>query len=579
MVMADAAPAVPQPERPVRAWPVAALAIAYWAFLFALTQMDMIMFHRFMAKTIASALFLLVSWILWFTNGTVTGKVRLLGFGAFLGALGLGIALRDKSYDPFAFIMQSVPWMLTGWATWLVVGRYRPHAFSAVSLSVILLLSALVGDLFRWEGLDGRLRATLSLRWSATSEQQFLASKKASAAESPGASVTLRDGDFPDFRGARRDGVVRGVRVATNWKDARPEQVWKERVGPGWSGMIVVDGRLFTQEQRGESEAVVCYDAATGKERWAQTVPARFDEGIAGPGPRATPTYHQGRLYALGAAGMLSCLNAASGAVVWSRDLAKEASAPPPQWGFSASPLVVDGKAVVFIGGAKALGVIAVDAATGKPAWSREGGRESYSSAQLAVIRGKPQLLVQDNKRLAGLAVADGAVLWERAGEGENIIPMIQPHPLDDGLLLASQGMGMSLLELREDGGKWSVAEKWTSLKIKPSFNDVVVHDGHLYGLDDGILTCVELKTGERVWKRGRFGGGQVLLLADQGALIVLSEKGELAIVDAKPQDPGEIFRFPAIDGKTWNHPTVVQDRLFVRNGAEMACFRLTKTP
>src|SRR5258706_8699699 len=154
--MADAAPATPEAPRPLRAWPVAALAVAFWGFQIALVQMDMIMFHRFVSKTAASAVFLLLTLILWFSNGTVKGRTRLLGFGAFLAAVALGIALRDKSYDPFSFIMQTVPWMLTGWAAWVVVGRLRPQAFSTASLAGMLLASALVGDLFRWEGIDGR---------------------------------------------------------------------------------------------------------------------------------------------------------------------------------------------------------------------------------------------------------------------------------------------------------------------------------------------------------------------------------------------------------------------------------------
>ena len=162
-----------------------------------------------------------------------------------------------------------------------------------------------------------------------------------------------------------------------------------------------------------------------------------------------------------------------------------------------------------------------------------------------------------------------------RPGENENIIPMIQPHPLEDGTLLVSSSLDLALIEVQEEGGKWTITEKWSTKRFKPSFNDIVVHDRHVYGLDDGILCCVSLQNGERVWKKGRYGSGQVLLLADQGLLLVLSEKGELALVEAKPQEPGDVSRLPAIEGKTWNHPAIVKDRLFVRNSSEMACYRL----
>jgi outer membrane protein assembly factor BamB len=235
----------------------------------------------------------------------------------------------------------------------------------------------------------------------------------------------------------------------------------------------------------------------------------------------------------------------------------------------------VDGKVIVIVGGPQARGAVALDAATGKEVWARDGGKESYSSAHLVSIRGKPQILIHDNKRLAALSVADGAVLWERAGEDENIIPMIQPHPMDAGLLLVSSGQDLTLLDVCEEGAKWIAKEQWTTKKFKPTFNDFVVHDGHAYGLDNGILGCVNLKTGERVWKKGRYGLGQVMLLPDQGALLILSETGELAVVDAKPQEPADPVRIPAIEGKTWNHPAIVKDRLYVRNAKEMACYRL----
>ena len=249
--------------------------------------------------------------------------------------------------------------------------------------------------------------------------------------------------------------------------------------------------------------------------------------------------------------------------------------------GNAASPLVVDGKVLVFVGGAGAKGVVALDAATGEPRWSKLGGKESYSSVQLVTVRGKPQLLAQDNQGISGLAVADGAVLWQRPNPDAAVIPMLQAAPVDDHRFVVAFGSGIALLDLQEEGGTWKASETWSSERFRPSFCNFVVHEGHVYGLDDGILACVDVRDGSRVWKKGRYGSGQVLLLADQNLLVVLSEKGELSWVDAKPQEPGEVPRFPAIKGKTWAHPTVAQDRLIVRNAEEMACFRLrtSKSP
>jgi outer membrane protein assembly factor BamB len=558
---------------PIRVWPAGTLAAIYWTFQLIIAQMDMAMFPRFLSKSLGALAFLLLFLILWLANGTLSWRTRLAGLGAFLGSVALGIFLAHRSFDPLSFIMMVVPYVLTAWAAWMALMR-RTQALQRSSLAAGLLLTAGLFDLVRWEGLDGHLSSTVSWRWSATAEQEFLATRAGPAAAAESSKPwTLRESDWPEFRGPLRDGVVRGVRIATNWREAPPEKVWKQGVGPGWSSVIVVGGFLVTQEQRGENEAVVCYEAETGRELWAHEDVARFSEGIAGPGPRATPTYRDGRIYSFGASGLLTCLEAPTGKRIWSRDVAREASVPLPQWGYSASPLVVDGKVIVFAGGSR--GVASFDSVTGAPGWSLASGKDSYSSAHLVPVRGKPQIVMQDNKRMVGLAIADGAVLWERPNESEAVIPMLQPSPRPDGMLLVSSGQDLALLELREEAAVWKAVEKWTTPRFKPSFNDFVVHEGHAYGLDEGVLSCVDLRDGRRVWKKGRYGGGQLLLLADQGLLLILSEKGELALVEARPQEPGEVFRFPAIEGKTWNHPVLVGDRVYVRNAAELASYRL----
>ncbi len=555
--------------QPLRAWPIATLAALYWIFQIVVALAEMPVFARFLSGALSALAFLIVFIILWSSNGTLPGRTRWSGIGLLFGGAAAGIALAHSSYEPGGFLMASLPYVLTGVAIWLAAARHRRTAQSKAVLAAVFLIGFGAFDLVRWEGLDGRLHSSISWRWSRTPEQTFLATKGAVEAV-PQKPWSLKPGDSPEYRGVLRDGVVRGLKIDR----MEPEAAWKRRVGPGWSGVIVVDGRVVTQEQRGDVEAVVCYDVETGKELWSHGEAARFSEGISGAGPRATPTFRDGRLYTLGATGVVACLDAATGNAIWTRDLGKEAT-PPPQWGNSASPLVVDGKVIVFVGGAAARGVVALSASDGSPRWSKLGGKESYSSLQLLQVRGKPQLLAQDVQGLSGLAVADGAVLWQRPNPNSAVIPMLQAGALDDHRVVVTDGAGLALLDLIEEGGKWSAAELWTTQKFRPYFCNFVLRDGHLYGLDDGVLACLDLKDGSRVWKKGRYGSGQVLLLADAGLLVVLSEKGELALVEARPQEPGDVVRVPALEGKTWAHPTVAQDRLIVRNGAEMACFRL----
>jgi hypothetical protein len=167
-----------------------------------------------------------------------------------------------------------------------------------------------------------------------------------------------------------------------------------------------------------------------------------------------------------------------------------------------------------------------------------------------------------------------GTLLWEHPWRGN---PIVQPALTPDGdvLITASAESGTRRLAVAHGPGGWTVEERWTSLGLKPYFNDFVVHQGHAFGFDARILACIDLEDGKRKWKGGRYGNGQLMLLPDQDVLLVLSEEGQLALVSAAPDHFTELARFPAIQGKTWNHPVLVGDVLLVRNGEEMAAFRL----
>lgn len=372
------------------------------------------------------------------------------------------------------------------------------------------------------------------------------------------------------FRGAGRDGVVRGVSIATDWNATPPVELWRRPIGPGWSSFAVYDGRVYTQEQRGDDEVVACYDAATGEPVWGHADPVRFWESNAGAGPRATPTLHEGRVYTLGATGLVNALDAETGAVVWSRDAAADTGAKLPIWGFSGSPLVAGDLVVVAASGA----LVAYDRATGELRWRGPAGGEGYSSPHLATIDGVPQILLLSGAGVHGVAPADGALLWEHLWKG---YPIVQPALTADGDVLASVSdqSGLRRLAVAHGPDGWSAEERWTSIGLKPYFNDFVVHEGHAYGFDGGILAGIGLDDGERAWKGGRYGHGQLVLLPEQDLLLVLSEKGELALVAATPDGFKELARAPAIEGKTWNHPVLAGDVLLVRNGEEMAAFRL----
>jgi outer membrane protein assembly factor BamB len=378
------------------------------------------------------------------------------------------------------------------------------------------------------------------------------------------------------FRGTKRDGVVTGSHLQLDWT-AAPQQIWRQRIGPAWSSLIVVNGHVVTQEQRDEAEVVACYDAATGKEAWVFEDDVRFHESLSGAGPRGTPAFADGKIFALGGKGNLHCLDAVTGKPLWSHDLVAEAKATVPQWGFAVSPLVVDGKVIVFAPGKDADGLLAYDAASGELKWKSAAGGDTYSSPQFVELGGVPQVLMQDNTALRSVSVEDGTLLWEYPSGGEMSVPMLQPCAVGGDRVMVSAAEGLTLFEVKQAGGKWTTddADGWISNRIRPNFNDVVTHEGQVIGLDDGILCALDLETGERVWKKGRYGHGQVLLLADQDAVLVQGARGEVVLVGIGGEKPEELGRFEAIEGKSWNHPALVANRLYVRNGEEIACYEL----
>jgi outer membrane protein assembly factor BamB len=351
-------------------------------------------------------------------------------------------------------------------------------------------------------------------------------------------------------------------------------ELWRRPIGPGWSSFAVRGDVFYTQEQRGDDEIVACYHLTTGKPVWMHRDATRFWESNGGAGPRATPTLSNGRVYAFGATGILNALDAHDGSVIWSRNAASDTGTPVPGWGFASSPLVVGDLVVVHAGV-----LVAYDRATGDRRWLGPARGGGYSSPHLLTIDSVAQILMMSGAGATSVAPADGALLWEHSWPGS---PIVQPAQIAGGAVLISTadgmgGSGMRRIAAARGPGGWSVEERWTSNGLKPYFNDFVVHEGHAFGFDGNILACIDLEDGKRKWKGGRYGNGQLLLLPDQDLLLVLSEDGELALVGATPDQFAELARFPVLDGKTWNHPVLIGDILLVRNGEEMAAFRLSR--
>ena len=575
----------PAPQRGPRLWPAVVIVVLQWLIIKGAAWLaPASMFHfisMFWGPLVGAVAFL--AW--WLLASRVPWRQRLIVLAA-CGAIGTAAVLvRDPSFNGvglFAFFLYALPLVTGTWILWLLLTRGVGWPVRQAGLFVLFALTWGYFTLFRFEGTDGDIQATLAYRWTPTAEE---ASKKyrAEAAAKPAPQLsaeplTLGAGDWPGFRGADRDSRLTGERVAVDWAQHPPRQFWRHPVGPGWSSFAVIGSRLYTQEQREEQEAVVCYDAATGAEVWAHVDGARFSEAIAGPGPRATPTFHAGRIYALGASGLLNCLDAISGQVVWHHDIGADSGAKVPTWGFAASPLVVQGVVTVFAGGPENKSVLGYDAVSGELKWTAGGGKLSYGSLHPARLGGVEQLVLATEEGLAAFDPLKGTLLWQHDWPlKDGMARVIQPALVDQSSLLIGTGFGMGVRRVRVDreGDAWKVKEEWTTRSIKPYYNDLVVHKGYLYGFDGNFFTCVSLENGKSKWRQRGYGNGQVLLLADQELLLIISETGEVALVQANPEEHKELGRFQAIEGKTWNHPVVAHGKLYVRNGAEAACYQV----
>ena len=585
------------PQKLLRVWPGVVAVVLQWVFRFGVKELFPGL-QGFGYAVIGSLAFFLVIIAWWTFFSRARWKERLAALALMAGAVAATWLLKHDSMWLQWLFAYAVPVLSLAFVTWAVATRRLPNRVRHATMAATILLACGAWLFLRQDGINGDHNATFGWRWSPSAEERLLAQEPTNVATSttetapatpattptnaqptpspatteaakPAAPVAEARVDWPGFRGAKRDGVVRGVKIKTDWSATPPVQLWKRPVGPGWSSFAVNGDLVYTQEQRGDSEVVSCYKESTGQPVWTHSDKARFFESNAGAGPRGTPTISNGRVYSFGATGILNVLDARNGSVIWSRNVANETNTKIPFWGFSSSPLVVGEIVIVAAAGQ----LVAYETANGNRRWVGPTAGGSYSSPHLVTINGVAQVLMTSDGRLTSVALADGKQLWQHEWNANSIV---QPALTADGnVLITSQEAGIRRISLTNNAGAWSVAERWTSNGLKPYFNDFVVHKGHAFGFDGRILSCVDLNDGQRKWKGGRYGNGQLVLLPDQDLLLVLSEEGELALVQARNDQFTELAKFPAIQGKTWNHPVLVGDLLLVRNAEEMAAFRL----
>ncbi|MBM3878664.1 MAG: hypothetical protein FJ387_02940 [Verrucomicrobia bacterium] len=445
--------------------------------------------------------------------------------------------------------------------------------------------TAVAAVLFEIRGVTGDLLPILRFRWQRPAPLPAQAPPPNASSPAPLAAASLSAASgwprsFPQFLGPDRNAMLpSGPSLERDWTTHPPTRLWRQPIGAAWSAFAVADGRAVTQEQDGDAERVVCYELLTGRVLWAHSDEARYDTTLGGVGPRATPTIAGDRVVTLGATGILNCFALATGRRHWTKDIVADNEARLNEWGMAGSPLVLNELVMVNPGGDNGRSLVAYRLDDGGFVWGDGDGRASYSSPFATDLGGVPQVLIFNQRAILGHDPATGRVLWQHPW------PSSHPHaalPLaldgDRVLLSAGYGVGSQLLQVRqENGGGFLVNLLFKTIRLKSKFNNLVTRNGFVYGLDDGILACLDAATGELMWKEGRYGHGQFLLVRD--LLLITAENGEVILLDPVPIGRRELSRFAALTGKTWNPPALAGDLLLVRNDREAACYRLPLAP
>lgn len=380
--------------------------------------------------------------------------------------------------------------------------------------------------------------------------------------------------DWPQWRGPNRDGISKETGLLKTWPEGGLNVVWKSPIGTGYSSLAISQGRIYTMDSSGKDEYVVCLDQETGKEIWRTKTDAMF-ENDQGDGPRSTPTVDGNWVYAIGANGMLVALNVKDGKKVWFHDLRTEFESEIPRWGTSTSPIVEKDLLLVDVGGKTGFSLMAFNKKDGTIVWKSHTDKQGYSSPIAITVGGIRQIVFFTGTALVSVSPS-GDVYWKypwRTDYDANIATPLFISP-DKVFISSSYGTGAAVVKIAAENGKATVSEVWRNKVMENHFNSSVLNQGYIYGFDNAVLKCIEANTGAEKWKQTGFGKGSLILAENH--LIVLGERGQLALVEATPSQYKEIARTQIIEGKTWTMPSLAGGKLYLRDQKEILALDLT---
>jgi len=517
-----------------------------------------------------------------------TAGIRWWPAGAILGVMALAMA-GVQAWSEFPFQRRNLICLgIAGGAAalllvWWLFGSRARWTVRLVGLAGVAVLAGMARWTLRIRGVTGDLIPIVETRWARPTPSPASAPAAPATPPTPGmasqASTQVSQrripGDYPQFLGENRNGIVSGISIQAQWNQNPPQLLWKQPVGGAWSGFSVVGDRAVTQEQGGEEEWVVCRDVVNGHVLWKTANPGRYFTPIAGEGPRSSPTLTQNRVVTLGARGWLQVLELSTGKRLWGTNILEFSKAGMPEWGLSGSPLVVSNRVIVSAGGGDGRSLLMWHLESGQLVASGGSSSAQYSSPWLTELAGVPQILQFNHREISAHDPVTAQVLWTRpfGVQFPLVANPVRVSP-DRVFLSAGYGVGAELLEIsRSPAGPLEARSLWTSKRMKAKFSNPFFRDGYLYGLDDGILACIDARDGSQRWKEGRHGHGQGLLVGD--LYLLMAEQGELVLLRPTPDGPGELARLKVFDDKTWNPIALAGDLLLVRNDREAACYRV----
>jgi len=379
--------------------------------------------------------------------------------------------------------------------------------------------------------------------------------------------------DWPQWRGANRDGKVTGFATPEKWP-TELAQKWKVTVGTGDATPALAGDKLYVFARQGEDEVTLCLNATDGKELWRDKYAAQAVTGAAArhPGPRSSPTVTDGKVVTLGVGGVLSCLDASSGKVLWRKDPFPKVV---PRFFTAMSPIIVDGMCIAHLGGAGNGGIIAFDVTTGEQKWQWTAEGPDYASPVLLTAEGTKQIVTLTEKSIVGVGAADGKLLWQLA-----FLPRRRAYnaatPIVDGqtVIFTGAGRGTKAVKIEKHGDGFAARELWSNAEVATQFNTPVLRDGLLYGLSNrGNLFCINAEMGKTAWSdttpRGR--GGFAAIVAVDSAILALPSNSELIVFEPSDKEYTELARIKVADTPTYAHPVFAGNRIFVKDQEAVA--------